>query len=200
MHHRGLFHKKLIHFLAGGSTFTTYTATTQESWAGLACSTDGQIVYATSLGANHDGGLIFKSVDFGATFTVLPNQPFTPKYRWTHQAIAVSWDGMVVSAAGYDQTGSSNSNVYTSLDGGRNLRAYKAVLEDVTWVHWSCLSCCVIVCAGNSWSARGSPTKAGANLYNGLASSKDGSIIVATTQSQSIYMSFDYGATYVAVF
>lgn len=69
-----------------------------------------------------------KSTNYGATWSELTSNP-AGQYCWSRGGLTVSYDGQITSAAGYDCT-TSDSNVWTSVDGGkRSQAALYAALE-----------------------------------------------------------------------
>jgi hypothetical protein len=163
----------------------------------VSASSDGMIAYATE---NPTGALrkIWKSTDGGASWTELTNAPST---SWG--AIAVSGNGQIVFALSWD---GADQEVYQSIDSGSNWTLAHTTANQLSDIAISDDGNTVVVAAahgilkstdtGESFALTSNP---GGDLtlpllyWQRIDISADGSQIVATTGSSSIFKSTNGG-------
>jgi len=197
---------KLVAVVYGGQIYTSTnsgtTWTPRESprnWQSVASSADG-----TKLVAVVSGGLIYVSTNSGASWT-----PRANNRDWT--SVASSSDGTKLVAVA---TGQQGGPIYTSIDSGTtwisqsNFNAWRsvassadgsklvAVAEDLGF-GVACRSCFPIILtstnSGASWTPRLSTLT---QNWISVASSADGTKLIAAAKGGQIYLSKDSGATW----
>jgi photosystem II stability/assembly factor-like uncharacterized protein len=142
---------------------------TSQAWGGISSSSDG-----TRLVANADPGYIYTSIDSGVT--------------WTKQTSATSqtWGNIVASADGtkfavnqdYIYTGSMASQLNPTWSTAINSGAQPTLQSNITYSTWT-------------------QTAAPSQVWSAIASSSDGShLVAANTSNGYIYTSTDYGVTW----
>jgi hypothetical protein len=176
--------------LDGGATWADMPNSRTGEWFSCGCSADGSILYAgKSISGSGTGGL-YKSTDYGVTYTLLPSAG-TRVWR----SIAVS---QVDSNIVYASTGSGGF-VYKTIDGGTT---WNAVIS-ATGRDWYDIRCShdgntIIVSdsygypwtstnGGSTWTMH---TSANSNP-NGCAVSADGTMFIVRN-----FISLDGGATW----
>jgi photosystem II stability/assembly factor-like uncharacterized protein len=192
----------------GGATWTQRTSglPSRTSWVSVAASSDGTHLAAVADPAGGSGGgEIYTSTDSGATWTQQSSGlPFTPAWR----AIASSADGThLVAAASYN---GSNGGLYTSANGGASWTEQASGLpspsSSVLFPVASSLDGTHLVTAeeggiytstdsGTSWTIRTSGLP-DSSPWSSVASSADGSHLVAVVDGAGIYTSANYGVTW----
>lgn len=153
-----------------GDTWTTLTDFDSDDkglWYGVAVSADGSTIVAVdSYGSDYSGGYVHVSRDGGQTWTQQTSLGVAYRQDWLSTTASVSADGNTIALV--DMYGGSLND----WNGG-----YVYVTTD----------------GGSTWQAQ---TELGAAKWSSIASSADGSKIIATQYNGNVYISKDFGDTW----
>jgi photosystem II stability/assembly factor-like uncharacterized protein len=189
-----------IYTSTNGGTNWTLTSAPAGYWNGIASSTNG-----TRLAAIVSGGGLYTSTNSGATW-----QPASAPFSGV--AIACSADGTRLLVAGLSTN--SHRAIFTSPDFGATWVSNSVPVNEAWFAVASSYSGSNLVVAANSDTSGNNPgviyTSANAGgtwrsnnvpgiYWNGVASSGDGSRLVAVAGGSVLYTSADGGNTWVSV-
>ena len=176
-------------------------------WSSIACSYDGSVAIASEI-KHPDGGpgVLYHSVDYGSNWGAYFG---SPTGQWG--AVASSSDGQILYAV---QTRNDLGNagwIYVSTNSGITWTQIPGT-ENLTGAGWNSVACSadgqkaiasqdtvgggrvyISPYPGSGWFPTSLPTT---NTWTSVASSTDGTVLLATALSDYIYVSRDSGVTW----
>jgi hypothetical protein len=175
-------------------------------WSSIACSYDGSFAIAAEIKhPDNTAGALYRSFDYGSNWAPYPGSPLG---QWG--SVASSADGQILYAVQAANDLGNAGRIYESTDAGTTWTQITGT-ENLTGGGWNSVACSgdgqkaiasqngvgrvyVSPYAGSAWYRTSLPDK----IWTSVATSSAGTVFLATALSDYIYVSRDYGATWVS--